>query len=58
MKATYYNADQVLHTFSPIKRFLSKFLPKHWFVIKCLNCKKIPTEVFGGHCWDCFKLLK
>ena len=55
-KATYFNsADDVLHTFNPIARFLSKFLPKDWFVIKCQSCNKIPTEVLEGKCRDCFK---
>ena len=53
MKAQYYNPEQVLHTFSPIRRFLSNYLPKEWFVIKCKECKQIPTEVIGEHCWDC-----
>lgn len=55
-KATYFDsAENVLHTFNPIARFLSKFLPKDWFVIKCQSCKKIPTEVYGGKCLDCSK---
>jgi hypothetical protein len=66
MKASYYNkAEQVLHTFNPIFRWLSKYLPKDWFVIKCKSCNKIPTEVISNfdeiklktsyYCWDCVK---
>jgi len=55
-KASYFNsADDVLHIFNPIARFLSKFFPKDWFVIKCQSCNKIPTEVYGDKCLDCFK---
>jgi len=46
--AEYYeSADNVLHTFSPVKRFLSKYFPKDWFVIKCKSCKRIPSEVLN-----------
>jgi hypothetical protein len=64
MKAEYFeSANNVLHTFSPISRWLSKYFPKDWFVIKCKECKKIPTEVVSSfdnvnlkssyHCLDC-----
>lgn len=54
MKAQYYKKEQVLHLFSPLDRFLSKYLPKEWFVIKCKDCKQIPTELISGYCLDCF----
>jgi len=54
MKAEYFNSvEQVLLSFNPIGRFLSKFLPRDWFVMKCKDCKKIPTEIYGGKCLDC-----
>jgi hypothetical protein len=57
-KSEYYKVEQILHTFSPVRRFLSKYLPKHWFVNKCKCCNQIPTEVIssdvGYYCWDCY----
>jgi hypothetical protein len=56
MKATYYNsAEQVIFPFSPMTRFMSKIFGKELFVVKCKNCKKIPTELYGAFCIECSK---
>ena len=56
MKAQYFKkAEDVLHLFNPITRFLIKYhiVSAEATVIKCKECKQIPTEVFGSYCWDC-----
>lgn len=46
-KSEYLELENVLHTFNPLKRALSRFLPKEWFVVKCKKCKQIPTEIIS-----------
>jgi hypothetical protein len=55
MKATYYNSAEQVIFISPMTRFLSKIFGKELFVVKCKNCKKIPTELYGAFCIECSK---
>jgi hypothetical protein len=56
MKAQYFKkAEDVLHLFNPIARLLIKYkvCSANSCVIKCKECKRIPTEVIDDYCWDC-----
>ena len=52
-KARYFkSADDVLF-FHPIPRFLARIFGNEALVIKCKECKQIPTVIISGYCWDC-----
>ena len=61
MGAQYFKkAEDVLHLFNPVTRFLIKYeiVSADSCVIKCKECKKIPTEILSGYCRDCLPKLK
>ena len=52
-KARYFDsADQVL-LIHPMERFMAKIFGKDRIVIKCKDCKRIPTDLYGSYCLDC-----
>jgi len=52
-KAIYFeSADDVLFLNS-IPRFLARIFGNEALVIKCKECKQIPTEIISGYCWNC-----
>jgi hypothetical protein len=51
-KSRYFKSADNVSFINPIKRFLAKIFGKR-LVIKCKDCKQIPTEVISGYCWDC-----
>ena len=56
MKAKYYNKPENVLFYNPTTRLLARIFGAKYFVIKCKDCKQIPTELINGYCWDC--LLK
>lgn len=52
-KTRYFKSAQDVIFINPIQRFCAKIFGKDRLVIKCKDCKKIPTEVIGGYCWNC-----
>ena len=36
-----------------MQRFWAKIFGKDRLVIKCKDCKQIPTELIDGYCWEC-----
>ena len=55
MEAKYFKSADDVGFIDPMQRFWAKILGKNKVVITCKNCKKIPTEIFGGYCLDCKK---
>ena len=53
MKTKYFKSAEDVVFLDPMQRFWAKIFGKERLVIKCKDCKQIPTEVFGGYCWDC-----
>jgi hypothetical protein len=52
-KARYFDsADQVL-LIHPLERFIARIFGKDRIVIKCKDCKRIPTDLYGSYCLDC-----
>ena len=53
MKARYFKSAEDVNLLNPMQRFWAKIFGKEILLIKCKDCKKIPTELIGGYCWDC-----
>lgn len=53
-KARYFKSAEDVILIDPMQRFWAKIFGKDRLVIKCKECKQIPTDVIGGgYCWDC-----
>jgi len=52
-KARYYKSVDNVGFINPMERFWAKIFGNDRLVIKCKDCKQIPTEVISGYCWDC-----
>jgi hypothetical protein len=57
-KARYFKSADNVSFINPMKRFWVKIFGKDRLVIKCKDCKQIPTEVISGYCWDCLPKSK
>lgn len=56
-KARYYNSPNQVLFYNPTIRFLARVFGNKYFVVKCKDCKKIPTDLYGFRCLDCSKKI-
>jgi hypothetical protein len=52
MKAKYYNKPEDVLFYDPIIRLVAKIIGPSKVVRRCKTCGKIPTELYGGYCFD------
>ena len=51
MVSRYYKKSEDVLFFNPITRFLAKVFGPEKFIIRCKECGKIPTEMYGEYCF-------
>jgi len=52
----YYKSPEQIMLIHPMDRVIAKLFGKESMIYRCKECKKIPTEMYGQHCFKHRKL--